>query len=146
MSYVKTATLAAFLALGGAAAAQAATTTTTYTFGKYSLTPVSLTFAKDTNFTFSVLSGAGAVGIADGLTPIFGGIVNSSSPAFSYDFGAGSTLNALIGTAWKSLTVQVTLTELEDNQTPDVPVPASLPLLAGALGLAGAMLRRRRAA
>lgn len=135
---LKTAALAATLGLGAVGSASAATT---FTFGEGATTG-----------TFSATAGQYTVTISDNATAFYAlntldlGFVDSGSFSstfvYVYDYvGPDMELSYYI---FVSPGGEVTV-DGPEAPTPVVPLPASLPLLAGALGVAGLATRRRKA-
>lgn len=135
---LKTAALAATLGFAAVGAASAAT----YTYGPGIYTGT-YTLAGGTSYSidldgsitahYSIYSTS--LGFNTGmLASDYAGVYSGSDTDVSYFF-------VVEGTG----TVTVTL-DTPSDQTPVVPLPASLPLLAGALGAVGYVSRRRKAA
>lgn len=146
---LKTAALAATLCLGVAGTAQATTTTQSYTFGQIQLGPNwvplistgSQAVAAGTQLTFSVLSGNGTITLRDDASLIYSSYdVSAQTQPVSWTFADASNFS-YSGYGYAGMTFQLTFVAPD----PVVPLPASLPLFAGALGMAGVVARRRKA-
>lgn len=135
---LKSAALAAVLGLGAAGAASAATLKFTggniYS-GTYDLTD-------GATYTVTVTGSATAyytLYTSDLSYAASGSFGSSFDYAYSDPDISVGYLVAVVGDG------KITIVSSDDN-TPVVPLPASLPLLAGALGVAGVVARRRKAA
>lgn len=149
---LKTAALVATLGLGAVGSAQAATVTTTNTYtlgaGNYSVAEPVLTNA--VSATLTLLSGFGTLNVFAGGSSLFSNTIYAGFTR-SFSFASGTSLFASLNLLDLSFlgvsapVAQVVVTEVETIPDP-VPLPATAPLLLGAMALAGAAARRRKAA
>lgn len=154
-SLLKTAMLAAILGLGAVGSAEAATVTTTntYTLGKgsYSVADLVLPNPITATLTFSSVGGGASFSLFANGEKIFSDLI---APSFSrtFSFAAGTKVTAALllfdlffGYPLGQPELNVVVTEFETIPDP-VPLPATAPLLLGAMAVAGVIARRRKAA
>ncbi|MER5174098.1 VPLPA-CTERM sorting domain-containing protein [Thioclava kandeliae] len=143
---LKTAAIAAIIAVGSAAAASAATYSGTFSLSDgQNITYADYTIADSGLYSFTIDAGTGVYGLDGGTYSQVSSFVDSGDVVGFY-LTAGTTYDFTF-TAFSDVTATYTIETADGNtDLSAVPLPATLPLLAGALGVAGFAARRRKKA